>query len=805
MGEVSAAAIHAELNLRRLVRARYALPGVDGYGFSRETRVASLVRFDAEAAHGPWLQLDPQAPLPDAPLVLLMPLQWAAGNPAAQQFCRTGSDLQAARPEPLSRVTAAQPDARAPDSRLAHLLPAGAGSTAPLGVLEPAEALRQLQRRRRRSRLLEEGAPQPPAFHAWPLQTWLQAPISDPQELGLTLVALLHLLPGDQAGGFLAVLEPLLVAGGCDPDPEHRGHCCRLLERLVGGLNSREESWQACGARLRAAGIAAARACTDPAQRGLLLMRLLQPGSTATGEDGREDGGEDSGEDGGSSDALVGDLAADIDALVRSIAAAQAAGDLAGRRERQQELQLIVRSGQRNLNLLRRLVLRLDPHSCYRLPTLLPPSGCLIWIKALLLLRSDQLAGEESATRKALVALFERCLPRVWWQRELLVNLLQDLRRFELDPGWLRDASPLLASLTVLHGRAWIPSGHCGPEGLLASQLTLLLRLCAAGEERAALLRSAGSVGKPALLRLLDREDEQAIVQAVAAGLPSRSLALLRLLGERRGVPALVPATLAGDGVAASFAAILESWQAETGPADEGAEPTTLPITVLITTHAPRLDLLRCALQSLALQSAQPQEVLLIDDGTPAEGAAALEQLVQRLAAELPRLPLRLHRQPGNRGQYACRNLGLELMTTETLAIQDDDDLSHPQRLARQWQALASGAVAVYAGHLRLSEATGLPQPDGPGGGFIGDGITTLLVRRSTAMELGGFYPVRSRGDVEFRERLRRRYGAARLVELDAPLYLMRGSAGTVSSGFEYGCSLGLQQWRELIERRWLV
>jgi hypothetical protein len=113
--------------------------------------------------------------------------------------------------------------------------------------------------------------------------------------------------------------------------------------------------------------------------------------------------------------------------------------------------------------------------------------------------------------------------------------------------------------------------------------------------------------------------------------------------------------------------------------------------------------------------------------------------------------------------------------------------------------------VAVYAGHLRLSEATGLPQPDGPGGGFIGDGITTLLVRRSTAMELGGFYPVRSRGDVEFRERLRRRYGAARLVELDAPLYLMRGSAGTVSSGFEYGCSLGLQQWRELIERRWLV
>jgi hypothetical protein len=79
------------------------------------------------------------------------------------------------------------------------------------------------------------------------------------------------------------------------------------------------------------------------------------------------------------------------------------------------------------------------------------------------------------------------------------------------------------------------------------------------------------------------------------------------------------------------------------------------------------------------------------------------------------------------------------------------------------------------------------------------------MLRRDTALALGGFYPVRSRGDVEFRERLLRRFGAASLVQLEAPLYLMRGSAGTVSSGFEYGCSLGLQQWRELIDRRWLV
>jgi len=786
VGDVSAAAIHAELNLRRLVRGRYALAGVDGYGFERGGHRASLLRLNAERVDQAWLQLNPTASLPAAPLVLLLPLAWAAGNPAAERFCRD-EDTGQGTPQPVPFDSVAAAAAQLPASRLAERLAADAESGLPDGEINPAEALHRLQQRRLRNRLLAPAETQPLPFEAWPLRAWIDAAGTEPEELGHILVALLHLLPADQAPAFLAVLEPLLVAGVSEQDSDHSLICGRLLECLVGGLNSRDPAWLACGSRLRSAGITAARCCSDPARRGLLLMRLLQPGGTDASD-------------------LLLDLAGCIDGLVQGIGAAQAAGDLAAKRARQQDLQGIVRSGQRNLDLLRHLVLRLDPRSCYRLPTLLPPSGCLVWIKALLLLTSDQLAEADSATRKALVALFERCLPRIWWQRELLVNLLQDLRRFELDPAWLREGSPLLASLTLLHGRALIPADPPIQAGLLASQLTLLLRLCTCGEERAALLRSANSTAKPALLRQLDGDDEQAIVQAAAAGLPSRSLALLRLLGEARGVPALVPPQLNGTGVADSFVSILNSWQANGWRhADAQPDAFTLPVTVLITTHAPRLDLLGCALQSLALQSAPPQEVLLIDDGSPPEAAAALQQLVDELARALPRLPLRLHREDCNRGQYACRNLGLELMAAEVLAIQDDDDLSHPLRLARQWEALTSGAVAVYSGHLRLAEATGLPQPDGPAGAFIGDGITTLMLRRDTALALGGFYPVRSRGDVEFRERLLRRFGAASLVQLEAPLYLMRGSAGTVSSGFEYGCSLGLQQWRELIDRRWLV
>jgi hypothetical protein len=60
---------------------------------------------------------------------------------------------------------------------------------------------------------------------------------------------------------------------------------------------------------------------------------------------------------------------------------------------------------------------------------------------------------------------------------------------------------------------------------------------------------------------------------------------------------------------------------------------------------------------------------------------------------------------------------------------------------------------------------------------------------------------VRSRGDVDFRRRLEQRYGAAKVVRLQAPLYLMRGSATTVSSAYEYGCSLGLPSWRRLMRQ----
>jgi glycosyltransferase involved in cell wall biosynthesis len=270
------------------------------------------------------------------------------------------------------------------------------------------------------------------------------------------------------------------------------------------------------------------------------------------------------------------------------------------------------------------------------------------------------------------------------------------------------------------------------------------------------------------------------------------------MAAERLGVPELLSLPLpSSGGVQAVFASCLARWRQQLPPP---AQRPTLPITVLITCHRPQLALLRQALDSIALQSVAVAEVLVVDDGTPEPQAAALASMLATAATELA-LPLRLLRQSANQGQYACRNLAIEQMVGEVLAIHDDDDLSHPLRLEMQWQALQQGAAAAYGRHLRLDEATGAPQSDGEGGAFFGDGITTLLLRRRTALELGGFYPVRSRGDVDFRRRLELRYGAAQVLRLAAPVYLMRGSASTVSSAYEYGCSLGLPSWRRLMRQ----
>lgn len=105
--------------------------------------------------------------------------------------------------------------------------------------------------------------------------------------------------------------------------------------------------------------------------------------------------------------------------------------------------------------------------------------------------------------------------------------------------------------------------------------------------------------------------------------------------------------------------------------------PPRLPISVVIPTFD-RAELVLRALASVYRQVWQPQEVLVIDDGSRDDTTA-------RVATMFPEV--RLLSQP-HRGVSAARNRGVEAATSEWIALLDSDDEWLPHKLATQWQQL---------------------------------------------------------------------------------------------------------------------
>lgn len=109
--------------------------------------------------------------------------------------------------------------------------------------------------------------------------------------------------------------------------------------------------------------------------------------------------------------------------------------------------------------------------------------------------------------------------------------------------------------------------------------------------------------------------------------------------------------------------------------------PQSPRVSVVIPTHN-RPDLLLEALQSVAGQSMDDWEVVVVDD------ASAPPVSVDAAATGIAGEKLRVLRHESSRGGAAAKNTGAAAARGEVIAFLDDDDLYAPQYLARALQVL---------------------------------------------------------------------------------------------------------------------
>lgn len=170
----------------------------------------------------------------------------------------------------------------------------------------------------------------------------------------------------------------------------------------------------------------------------------------------------------------------------------------------------------------------------------------------------------------------------------------------------------------------------------------------------------------------------------------------------------------------------------------EGEPMNDRGITVIIPTNRGGRYLDE-AVASVRAQTHPVQEILLVDDGSPAPG----------LGDVASRLGLRMIRQRAS-GLSVARNTGAQEATHAWIAYLDDDDVWHPDRLAEQLRALAAApdAVAVFSGGWYM-DAEGRVFGEGWGGpratsaqmisyDVVPPRITTLLIRRESYLAVGG-------------------------------------------------------------------
>jgi glycosyltransferase involved in cell wall biosynthesis len=165
-------------------------------------------------------------------------------------------------------------------------------------------------------------------------------------------------------------------------------------------------------------------------------------------------------------------------------------------------------------------------------------------------------------------------------------------------------------------------------------------------------------------------------------------------------------------------------------------------VSVIIPTRD-RIGLVRRALESARRQRDVTAEVVIVDDGSAPDVAAALEALAAQ--------DVRVVRNPQSRAPAGARNAGIDAARGDWVAFLDDDDYWAPDKLRCQLAALGhAGAAWAWSGAAYVTDegefiwAERAPTPEEarrqiPSGTVIPAGASNVIARRDLLLDLGGF------------------------------------------------------------------
>lgn len=189
-------------------------------------------------------------------------------------------------------------------------------------------------------------------------------------------------------------------------------------------------------------------------------------------------------------------------------------------------------------------------------------------------------------------------------------------------------------------------------------------------------------------------------------------------------------------------------------------------------------ELLKTALVSLLEQSWNNLEVIVVDDCSGADYEHFLEH------AENLSPKIKVIRQKENLGAYSARNAALAIARGEFVTVHDDDDWSHPDKIAIQVKHLQDhpdvpGNMSLHArstDELKFLRINNNPQ-------FAQPNFSSLMVRRGLFDEIGAWDTVNRGADAEFRDRLVTRHGQGIQSVGEVPMSFTRTRDGSLTAG----------------------